>query len=293
MSALTCNNLTKKYRHNTALSNCSLELPQGSVVAIVGPNGAGKTTLLQLATGLLEPTSGSIAVFGDLAPGSTDALHRVAFVAQDTPLYKSMSVETILKLTRALNGLIDTDFALNRLQQLGIPLRRKLGKLSGGQKAQVALTLALARRPRLLILDEPTAGLDPLARFEFLGLLMSEVANAGMTVLFSSHTLADLERVSDYLVLLAEGSVRLTGPIDEIVDAHWILTGPRTAIENLRGVDVIEFGSGIELGHHLVHGARSGDLIAFDPRKPSLEEIVLSYLRRYQVPMAQDLETVR
>jgi ABC-2 type transport system ATP-binding protein len=293
MNALTSEDLTKSYRKNTALLNCTLNLPEGSVVAIVGPNGAGKTTLLHLATGLLEPTSGTISILGELQPGSIDALRQVAFVAQDTPLHQSMRVVTMLKLTEALNGSIDRIFAINRFQALGIPLRRKIGKLSGGQRAQVALTLAIARRPQLLVLDEPTAGLDPLARFELLGLLMAEVSRTGMTVLFSSHSLADLERVSDYLVLLADSTVHLAGPIDEILEAHWIVTGAKVAVANLRDCEVVELGSGVEVGHHLIRGGNPRDLTELEPKEPSLEEIVLSYLRRYQAPMARELETVR
>src|SRR5665213_2906321 len=172
MNVLTSHGLTKTYRKSTALIDCELTLPEGSVVAIVGPNGAGKTTLLHLATGLLEPTSGSISILGNLQPGCLEALRQVAFVAQDTPLHQFMTVKTMLNLTEALNGAVDEEFALSRFRELGIPLSKKVGKLSGGQKAQVALTLAIARRPRLLVLDEPTASLDPLARFEMLGLLM-------------------------------------------------------------------------------------------------------------------------
>jgi ABC-2 type transport system ATP-binding protein len=204
-----------------------------------------------------------------------------------------MTVKTMLSLTEALNGVIDQEFALNRFRELGIPLGKKVGKLSGGQKAQVALTLAIARRPRLLVLDEPTASLDPLARFEMLGLLMVEVARTGMSVLFSSHSLADLERVSDYLVLLAHGAVHLAAPIDEILETHRIVTGPRVEVGALNGCEVIELGLGSEVGHHLVRVHVPGALAALSTSSPSLEEIVLAYLRRYQAPLTKEMEVVR
>jgi ABC-2 type transport system ATP-binding protein len=293
MNVLTSHGLTKTYRKSAALIDCELTLPEGSVVAIVGPNGAGKTTLLHLATGLLEPTSGSISILGDLQPGCLEALRQVAFVAQDTPLHQFMTVKTMLNLTEALNGAIDEEFALGRFRELSIPLSKKVGKLSGGQKAQVALTLAIARRPRLLVLDEPTASLDPLARFEMLGLLMAEVARTGMSVLFSSHSLSDLERVSDYLVLLAHGTVHLAAPIDQILETHRFVTGPRVEVGALSGCEVIELGLGSEVGHHLVRVLARGALATFSSTQPSLEEIVLAYLRRYQAPLTKEMEVVR
>jgi ABC-2 type transport system ATP-binding protein len=155
--------LGKRYGNSWALRECTLTIPAGHVAALVGPNGAGKTTLLNLAVGLAEPSAGSVTVLGGHPAGSPAALDGIAFVAQDTPLYKNLSVAEMLHLTRNLNRFFDQGQAKARLAELGIPLKRKAGKLSGGQQAQLALTLALARRPRLLVLDEPVAMLDPIA----------------------------------------------------------------------------------------------------------------------------------
>src|SRR5579872_2321948 len=193
-NALQSFNLGKKYGHLWALRDCSLSIPAGRVAALVGPNGAGKTTLLQLAVGLLRPTRGSVQVFGrSPSEHSEVVLPRVGFLAQDRPLFRSFTVAEMLEVGRRLNPRWDQGFALHRLTSLGIPLSRKTGKLSGGQQAQVALVLALAKRPDLLLLDEPLASLDPLARREFLRTLMDSVAESGMTVLLSSHIIGDLE----------------------------------------------------------------------------------------------------
>ena len=187
------------------------------MAALVGPNGAGKTTLLHLSMGLLEPTAGSVQIFG-LSPTAQagEALPRLGFVAQDHPLYKGFTVEELLTLGRKLNPRWDDALARARMQKLGIPLNRRAGKLSGGQQAQVALVLALAKRPDLLLLDEPLASLDPLARREFLRTLMDAVAETGLTVLLSSHIIGDLERVCDYLVILSASQVQLAGDMQEI-----------------------------------------------------------------------------
>src|SRR6516225_10637234 len=192
--ALETTNLSKRYGHkNWALQNATLHLPAGRVAALVGPNGAGKSTLLHLAVGLLNPSGGSVRVCGfDPVRQPEEVLPRIGFVAQDHPLYKSFSVADMLTFGRQLNPRWDNALALQRLHQLGIPLNRAVGKLSGGQQAQVALALALAKRPNLLLLDEPVASLDPLARREFLNAVMEATAEGGPTVLLSSHIIADL-----------------------------------------------------------------------------------------------------
>ena len=215
MNAIEAHGLGKRYRRTWALRDCTLSIPAGRVVALVGPNGAGKTTLLQLAVGLVGQTTGAINVLDGVAPGSSEALDGIAFVAQDTPLYTYLSVADTLRLVSSLANTWDEARARARLDALGIPLRRKVGKLSGGQQAQVALAVALARHPRLLILDEPVAELDPLARHDFMSTLMEAVAADGMSVVLSSHVLAELERVCDYLVLLSRGSVQIAGNVDD------------------------------------------------------------------------------
>jgi ABC-2 type transport system ATP-binding protein len=203
--------LGKRYGKAWALHDCTLSVPEGSLAALVGPNGAGKSTLMNMAAGLTVPTAGTATVLGGHAAGSSFALDDIAFMAQDAPVYRNLSVADMLHLTRNLNRRFDQAAARVRLADLGIPLRKKTGKLSGGQQAQVALTLALARRPRLLILDEPLSALDPLARQDFMATVMTSMADDGVSVLLSSHALAELERVADYLIVLGRGEPRLVG----------------------------------------------------------------------------------
>src|SRR5437764_2929324 len=223
--ALRTIGLGKRFGSKWALRDCTLEVPVGSVAALVGPNGAGKTTLLHLAVGLSRPSAGGVSVFG-CSPREQPprVLPRVGFVAQDHPLYRGFTLREMLKLGAKLNAEWDDDLARGRLERLGLPLGQKVGTLSGGQQAQLALTLALAKRPALLLLDEPVASLDPLARREFLSSLMEAVADGGLTVLLSSHIVADLQRVCDHLIILSRSHVQLSGPIDQIVATHRILS---------------------------------------------------------------------
>jgi ABC-2 type transport system ATP-binding protein len=220
MSIIETSGLGKRYRGTWALRECTLEIPAGRVAALIGPNGAGKTTLLNLAVGLAAPSAGDITVLGGRPAGSPAALDGIAFVAQDTPVYKTLSVADMIYLTRSLNRRFDQPYARARLDELGIPLKWKAGKLSGGQQAQLALTLALARRPRLLVLDEPVAMLDPVARHDFMATVLAAAAGDGVSVLLSSHVLAELERVASYLVLLSRGQVRLAGDVGDLLTAH-------------------------------------------------------------------------
>jgi ABC-2 type transport system ATP-binding protein len=228
MSAvLETDRLGKKYGRRRALDDCTLTIPDGKVVGLVGPNGAGKTTLLQLAVGLLAPTSGTIAVLGGRPGDGPEQLGRVGFVAQDTPTYARMSIADHLRMGAWLNPTWDAMLAEQRIVRLGLDPRRRAGALSGGQSAQVALTLAIAKRPELLILDEPVASLDPLARREFLQSLMEIVAEHGISVLLSSHLVADLERVCDHLVVLVASHVQVSGEVSDLLESHHRLTGPR------------------------------------------------------------------
>ena len=236
---LTARSLGKRYGDDWALRDCSLELPAGRVAALVGPNGAGKTTLLHLAVGLLAATTGRIEVFGSQPRGNRSVLERVGFVAQDAPLYPGFKVAEMLTLGRRLNRRWDGRWAEERVRGLGIPLDKRVGALSGGQRAQVALALALAKRPELLLLDEPVASLDPLARREFLQALMDAVAETGVTVVLSSHLIADLERVCDFLVLLIASEVRLSGGIEQLVAEHKLLIGPRRSTIGIPAVQGI------------------------------------------------------
>jgi ABC-2 type transport system ATP-binding protein len=226
-AAIVAENLGKRYGTRWALRGCSLEVPAGSVTALVGPNGAGKTTLMHLGVGLTDPTEGTIAVFGDSARAEPlRVLPRIGFVAQSHPLERRFRVADMLTVGRKLNPRWDDGLATSWLRARDIALDQRVGELSGGQQAQVALALAIAKRPDVLILDEPAAALDPLARREFLQALMEAVVERELTVLMSSHLLADLERVCDRLVVMAAGGVQLVGPIDEIVAKHRLLVGP-------------------------------------------------------------------
>jgi ABC-2 type transport system ATP-binding protein len=281
MNVIETSGLGKRYGSTWALRECTLAVPAGHVAALVGPNGAGKTTLLNLSVGLATPTAGVVTVLGGSPAGSPAALDGIAFVAQDTPLYKNISVADMMHLTRNLNRHFDRGYALARLAELGIPLRRKAGKLSGGQQAQLALTLALARRPQLLVLDEPLANLDPLARHDFMATVMATVADEGVSVVLSSHVLAELERVADYLILMSGGRVRVADEVDHLLGTHRILTGPATEAGRPAGLTVVHERRAEAQAHLLV---RTGD--PTDPVPPGweahpvgLEELVLAYLR--------------
>jgi ABC-2 type transport system ATP-binding protein len=219
--------LGKRYGRRWALQDCSFDIPAGRVVALVGPNGAGKTTLLQLAVGLLRATSGTIETIGEAPAAGPEQLARVGFVAQDSPTYAGLSIADHLRMGAWLNPRWDQGLAERRIEQLRLDPGQKAGKLSGGQSAQLALTVAMAKRPEVLILDEPLASLDPLARREFLQGLMEVVAEFGLSVILSSHLVTDLERVCDYLMVLVASRVQVAGEIEGLLASHHRLTGPR------------------------------------------------------------------
>ena len=292
--ALEAERLSKRYGRKWALRDCTLAVPAGSVTALVGPNGAGKTTLLHLAIGLTNATAGSVCVLGASARKRPElVLPRIGFVAQDHPLYRGFRLHELLRLGGELNPRWDEAFARERLSRLGLPLGQKAGTLSGGQQAQVALTLALAKRPELLLLDEPVASLDPLARREFLQSLMEAVADGGLTVLLSSHILADLERVCDQLIILARSEVQLAGPIDEIVAEHRVLTGARSDAASVATIHSVVHESHTERQTTLL--VRSNGHL-YDARwqvdEVGLEEIVLAYLGRGVAAAAAHSEEV-
>jgi ABC-2 type transport system ATP-binding protein len=226
-AVLETRGLGKRYGQRWALSDCTLEIPAGRVVGLVGPNGAGKSTLLNLAVGQLAPTAGTIRVLGDRPASGPEQLAKVGYVAQDTPTYSGLSVGDHLKLGARLNPRWDDAFARERVERLGLGSDHKAGKLSGGQRAQLALTLGIAKRPELLVLDEPVASLDPLARREFLQGLMEAAAEHSLSVVLSSHLVSDVERTCDYLIVLVESRVRVAGDIDDLLATHHRLTGPR------------------------------------------------------------------
>jgi ABC-2 type transport system ATP-binding protein len=290
LNVLEARGLGKRYGDQWALRGCSLALPAGRVVGLVGPNGAGKTTLLQLAVGMLAPSAGEITAFGRDPREAKSVLPRIGFVAQDSPLYRTFSVADTLTLGRHLNAHFDAAWAQERLGKLRIPLERKIGELSGGQRAQVALAVALAKRPELLLLDEPVASLDPLARREFLTALMDAVAEDGLSVVLSSHLLADVEHSCDYLILLMASEVRLEGDLDDLLAAHRLLVGPRQRITSGGGVAAVVRES---------HSDRQSTLLvridgpivdpAWSVHEVDLEELVLAYMGEQRQPRLQSL----
>jgi ABC-2 type transport system ATP-binding protein len=228
--------------------------------------------------GLIRPTAGTVEVLGG-SPSSRDVLPRIGFVAQDHPLYRNLSIAETLALGRRLNARWDEQVALARIERLGLTLSQKVGKLSGGQQAQIALTLALAKQPQLLVLDEPVASLDPLARREFLNAVLEAVAESDMTVVLSSHIVAELERVCDHLITLTGGTTQLSGSIAEIVASHRVLIGPRTETSTVARMHDVVRESHTERQTTLLVRANGHVYDAsWDQHEIDLEEIVLAYL---------------
>jgi ABC-2 type transport system ATP-binding protein len=284
-TVIETNRLGKLYGRNWALQHCTLTIPEGKVVGLVGPNGAGKTTLLQLAVGLLVPSAGTITVLGGEPSDGPAQLDKVGFVAQDTPTYAGLSVAKHLRMGAYLNANWDQELAEGRIDQLGLDPRQRAGSLSGGQRAQLALTLAVAKRPELLLLDEPVASLDPLARREFLQGLMEIVATHGVSVVLSSHLIADLERVCDYVVILVASHVRLAGEVTDLLGAHHRLSGPRRDPRTLpANQEIIEESHTDKQSTLLVR--TDGPIL--DPTwavKPvTLDDLVLAYLSEAHEP---------
>jgi ABC-2 type transport system ATP-binding protein len=282
MSAvLAARGLTKRYGRQAALSDCTLDIPSGRVVGLVGPNGAGKTTLLQLAVGMLRPTEGSIEVLGGRPASGPGQLAKVGYVAQDTPTYANLTVADHLRLGAHLNPHWDDTLAQHRVDRLGLDRHRPAGKLSGGQRAQLALTLAVAKRPELLVLDEPVASLDPLARREFLQNLMEFTADSGASVILSSHLVADLERVCDYLIVLAESRVLVAGDVDDLLATHPRLIGLRRDPEVLPdGATVIQASHTDRQSTLIVHSEAPIDDGLWNSERLDLEDLVLAYMAK-------------
>jgi ABC-2 type transport system ATP-binding protein len=280
----------KRYGKTWALQECSIQVPEGHISALVGPNGSGKTTLLRLLLGLSSPSAGEAVVLGGRPAQNREFLAKVGYLAQEAPLYRQLSVEDHLELGRHLNPTWDGDSARSRLSDLHIPFNQPVGTLSGGQRSQVALGLTLAKRPRLLLLDEPVASLDPLARREFLTSLALAVANGEMSVILSSHSLHDLEQVCDHIILLANSQTQLCDEIENVVAAHRTLIGPRKRISDRVG------SSTVIVATHTEHQSRllvrlDGPILDPDWKihEVSLEEIVLAYMTRSESEITEPL----
>lgn len=274
--ALHAERLTKRYGRRAALTDCDLRIPRGHVVGLVGPNGAGKSTLLQLACGLIRPTSGTLSVLGSRPAANAPHLARVGFVAQDTPVYASFSIADHLKMGAWLNPSWDAALAKRRIAEVGLDPAQKAGRLSGGQRAQLALTIAAAKRPELLIFDEPAATLDPLARKAFMSSLVQFVGELGASAVLSSHLLSDVEQVCDYLVVLCDSHIQLAGPVRNLLASHCRIAGDPAKMP--AGVEVIwaEQGRVLVRGHATVRD----ETAAPDTEPITLEELVLAYLSR-------------
>jgi ABC-2 type transport system ATP-binding protein len=291
--AIRTSELSKHYRRVCALSDCTIAVPEGRISALIGPNGAGKTTLLRLLAGLTRPTAGEVTVNGAAPRQDPAFLAGIGYLAQEIPLYRRLSAEDHIRAGAHLNPRWDAESVRERLTALTIPLDRAVGTLSGGQRSQVALALILAKRPRLLLLDEPVAALDPLARRNFLAILADAVAVGGLTVVMSSHLVADLERVCDHIVMLAASRVQLCGDIEEILAEHQFLVGPNkdtSAIE--RDHRVVQVTRTPRQATLLVRGCGSVLDPAFQASDVSLEEVVLAYMGQDAPPALAHLNSI-
>ena len=292
-AVLESSGLAKSYGRRQALTDCTLSVPAGRVTGLVGPNGAGKTTLLSLAVGLLAPTSGTITVLGGRPASGPGQLAKVGFVAQDAPVYAGLSVADHLRLGAHMNPGWDSELANRRISQLGLDPGQKAGKLSGGQRAQLALTVAIAKRPQLLILDEPIASLDPLARREFLQSLMEFTAEHEVSVVMSSHLVSDLERVCDHLIVLVASRVQVAGDVDDLLATHSQLIGPRSHEADLpRDWRVISASHTDRQSTLLVRTSAPIDDPNWEVDKIGLEDLVLAYLSQANRPTGSNTRSV-
>ncbi|MEU7335695.1 ABC transporter ATP-binding protein [Streptomyces sp. NPDC007074] len=297
--ALEAKGLGRRYRRGWALRDCSFRLPAGRICGLVGPNGAGKTTLMAIAANLLQPTDGTLKVFG-AAPESVETRRRTAFLAQEKPLFRRFTVAETLCMGRELNPSWDQRAAEDIVRAGNVPMNAKIGTLSGGQRTRVAFALAFGKRPELLMLDEPMSDLDPLVRHELMNTLMAEAAQHGTTVLMSSHMLSELESVCDFLLVMSTGGLRLAGDVNELRSAHVLLhSSPSSPSSPSSAVDSRRDSQGLPAGltaHTLVerrigggqvtalirpHGPVTGQ---WQVDTPSLEELLLSYLRCPDAP---------
>lgn len=276
--ALVTDSLGKRYGRRWALRDCTLEIPRGAVAGLAGANGAGKSTLLSLAAGLLRPSEGSIAVLGgDVRPDDPALLEAIGYVGEDAPLYRSFTVRDVVEFGRRTNRRWDGGIVRDCLA--GVRADERVGALSPGLRARVALAVALGKQPRLLLVDEPFAHLDPRAAREFLQLLMEGVAETGATVLLATHVVADLERVCDHVLLLGEGRVRLAGNVDDLLASHRLLSGARRPLGTIAGVDEIVRES--SSGRQLTLLVRTRHPIAdrsWTVGEVGLEELLLAYM---------------
>jgi ABC-2 type transport system ATP-binding protein len=294
-TAIDAHELSKRYRRVSALTDCTVTVPEGRVSALVGPNGAGKTTLLRILAGLASPTRGTVSVLGGAPRQAPAFLAEIGFLAQEVPLYRRFTAGDHIRIGAHMNPRWDASLVQTLLAELRIPLDQRVGTLSGGQRAQVALALTLAKRPRLLLLDEPVAALDPLARRNFLTALTSAVAAAGggLTVVLSSHLVTDLERVCDHLILLAGSRVQLCGDIDTLLAGHKVLIGPRESAAQIeRTHKVVQTVATARLSTLLVRLNGPVTDPAYQAEDVAFEELVLAYMGADEASADKHLTTV-
>ena len=284
--------LGKRFGRRWALKDCTLTIPGGTVVGLAGPNGAGKSTLLELAVALVAPTSGEVRTLGVDPVREHDVLARVGYVAQDAPLYRSFTIGETLEFARSTNPGWDRSAVGELVREL--PLERRVSSLSAGDRARVALCLALGKRPSLVLLDEPFARLDPLAAREFLQVLMDGVADTGATVVIASHVIADIERVSDHIVLLSDGRVRLQGDVDSLLSSHRLLSGARRPLGRIAGVEEIvrQTFSGRQM---TLLGRVNGRVVdpSWSVDEIGLEDLLLAYMAPQPLPNVSAQERKR
>jgi ABC-2 type transport system ATP-binding protein len=278
---LTTRDVAKRYGRRTwALTGIDLDVPAGGVTALVGPNAAGKSTLIKTWVGFERPTRGQVTVAGiDPWKDRSAALAHVSYVPQSPALYDALTVDDHLELAVQLRPGFDRAYARERLDRLGIPVAQSARSLSGGQQAQVALALALGTRAEILLLDEPLASLDPLARREFLHVVTDAVRSGGQTALLSSHIVTDVEQACDRLIVLGVGRVLLHDTVTNALATHAISTGDVPGAERIG-----DFADPAGARLTLVRASAQPDAEGGVVRAATLEEVVLGYLASSRMP---------
>ena len=273
--------LTKRFRRRTALSECSLSVPRGRVVALVGPNGSGKTTLLRLLAGLSRPTEGRVSVFGEeMSMSNTDLRSRVGYLDQDRPLYERWRVREILEFGRRTNPAWDADFAAQHLARLDIDLESLVKNLSGGQRAQVALAVCFAKRPDLVLLDEPASALDPVARQDLLQNITELFADNEASVLMATHAIDDVSAICDYVIILSKSRVVLSEDLDYVLESHRLLSrGVDDGVPVPRGATVLDERRTTREITYLVRLGMPMERDGWRIERPTFNEIAIAYLR--------------
>ncbi len=289
-AAIVMKGLTKSFGRKTALADVSLTVPRGKVFGLVGENGAGKTTLIKHILGLLIPSSGSVRVFGmDPVASPERVLGRIGFLSENRDMPGWMRISELLRFTSTFYPQWSHDYARELLDTFSLDPRAKVKHLSRGERAQAGLLIALAHRPDLLVLDEPSSGLDPVVRRDILSAVIRAVADEGRTVLFSSHLLEEVDRVADHITMIYKGRVVLSSSRDEIHESHRVLTikfqGPQSSPPALPGTISCE-GAGDEWNVLCCDSQETTracveklGAVILEERTPSLEDVFVAKVR--------------